>query len=121
MLTTYATATRDADDLAAISWDRVVLDEAQHVKNSASATAKAVRRFPARTRIALTGTPVENRLAELWSILDFVNPGLLASAHTFRARFAVPVERLRRRGGRRPAARTPPGRSCCAGSSPTRA
>jgi SNF2 family DNA or RNA helicase len=63
------------------------------VKNSASATAKAVRRIPARTRIALTGTPVENRLAELWSILDFVNPGLLASAHTFRARFAVPVER----------------------------
>jgi superfamily II DNA or RNA helicase len=93
VLTTYATATHDADDLAAISWDRVVLDEAQHVKNSASATARAVRRFPARTRIALTGTPVENRLAELWSILDFVNPGLLASAHTFRARFAVPIER----------------------------
>jgi superfamily II DNA or RNA helicase len=93
VLTTYATATRDAADLAAVSWDRVVLDEAQHVKNSASATAKAVRRIPARTRIALTGTPVENRLAELWSILDFVNPGLLASAHTFRARFAVPVER----------------------------
>ncbi|GIE31223.1 helicase HelZ [Actinoplanes italicus] len=93
VLTTYATAMRDADALAAISWDRVVLDEAQHIKNSGAAVAKAVRRFPARNRIALTGTPVENRLAELWSILDFVNPGILASAHTFRARFAVPIER----------------------------
>jgi SNF2 family DNA or RNA helicase len=93
VLTTYATATRDVDALAAIGWDRVVLDEAQHVKNAASAVAKAVRRLPARSRIALTGTPVENRLAELWSIMDFLNPGVLANAHTFRARFAVPVER----------------------------
>ncbi|MET0424430.1 MAG: DEAD/DEAH box helicase, partial [Actinoplanes sp.] len=93
VLTTYATAMRDADALAAVEWDRVVLDEAQHVKNSGSAVARAVRRFPARTRIALTGTPVENRLAELWSILDFLNPGVLGSAHTFRARFAVPIER----------------------------
>jgi SNF2 family DNA or RNA helicase len=94
VLTTYATAVRDMDDLAAITWDRVVLDEAQHVKNSGSAVAKAVRRLPARVRIALTGTPVENRLAELWSILDFLNPGVLASSHTFRARFAVPIERF---------------------------
>ena len=94
VLTTYAIATRDADDLAAVAWDRVVLDEAQHIKNSGSAVAKAVRKLPARVRIALTGTPVENRLAELWSILDFLNPGVLASAHTFRARFAVPVERF---------------------------
>jgi SNF2 family DNA or RNA helicase len=93
LLTTYATATRDADALAAVQWDRVVLDEAQHIKNGASAVAKAVRRFPARCRIALTGTPVENRLAELWSILDFLNPGVLGSAHTFRARYAVPIER----------------------------
>jgi SNF2 family DNA or RNA helicase len=93
VLTTYATALRVVDELAAFGWDRVVLDEAQHVKNNAGAMARAVRRIPARVRIALTGTPVENRLAELWSILDFVNPGLLASAHTFRARFAVPVER----------------------------
>ncbi|MEV6843108.1 DEAD/DEAH box helicase [Actinoplanes sp. NPDC051411] len=93
VLTTYATATLDAEELAAVSWDRVVLDEAQHVKNAASAAARAVRRLPARSRIALTGTPVENRLAELWSIMDFLNPGVLANAHTFRARFAVPVER----------------------------
>ncbi|MEU4237196.1 DEAD/DEAH box helicase [Actinoplanes sp. NPDC026619] len=93
VLTTYATALRTADALAGFKWDRVVLDEAQNVKNSAGVMAKAVRKFPARVRIALTGTPVENRLAELWSILDWVNPGLLASAHTFRARFAVPIER----------------------------
>ncbi|MFI5493763.1 DEAD/DEAH box helicase [Actinoplanes sp. NPDC051859] len=93
VLTTYATATRDADALAAVAWDRVVLDEAQHVKNSAAAAARAVRRFPARSRIALTGTPVENRLAELWSIMDFLNPGLLGRAHTFRNRYAVPIER----------------------------
>ncbi|MGK5681728.1 DEAD/DEAH box helicase [Actinoplanes sp. URMC 104] len=93
VLTTYATAVRDVDQLAAVQWDRVVLDEAQHVKNSAGAAARAIRRLPSRMRIALTGTPVENRLAELWSILDYLNPGVLASAHTFRARFAVPIER----------------------------
>jgi SNF2 family DNA or RNA helicase len=93
VLTTYATATRDADDLAAVQWDRVVLDEAQHIKNGASAVAKAVRRFPTRCRVALTGTPVENRLAELWSILDFLNPGAVGSANTFRARYSVPIER----------------------------
>jgi SNF2 family DNA or RNA helicase len=93
LLTTYATATRDVDALAAIDFDRVVLDEAQHIKNSASAAAHAVRRLRARHRVALTGTPVENRLAELWSILDFLNPGLLDSAYTFRARYAVPIER----------------------------
>jgi SNF2 family DNA or RNA helicase len=93
VLTTYAIAARDADDLAAVAWDRVVLDEAQHIKNSSAGVAKAVRRFPARHRVALTGTPVENRLAELWSILDFLNPGLLGSAHSFRARYAVPIER----------------------------
>jgi SNF2 family DNA or RNA helicase len=93
VLTTYATATRDAAALTAIGWDRIVLDEAQHIKNSASAVAAAVRRLPSRSRIALTGTPVENRLAELWSILDFLNPGMLGSANTFRARYAVPIER----------------------------
>jgi SNF2 family DNA or RNA helicase len=93
VLTTYATAARDWPALAGIGWDRIVLDEAQHIKNSASAVAKAVRRIPARSRIALTGTPVENRLAELWSIMDFLNPGVVANAHTFRARFSVPIER----------------------------
>jgi SNF2 family DNA or RNA helicase len=73
----------------------VVLDEAQHVKNSASQTAQAIRRLPARHRVALTGTPVENRLSELWSIMDFLNPGAWGSAGTFRARYGVPIERYR--------------------------
>ena len=93
VLTTYNLATRDVELLSRTAWDRVVLDEAQHVKNSASATALAVRRIPARHRVALTGTPVENRLTELWSIMDFLNPGLLGAASAFRARYSVPVER----------------------------
>ncbi|QUH01171.1 DEAD/DEAH box helicase [Saccharopolyspora erythraea] len=93
VITTYALATRDADTLAEVGWDRVVLDEAQNIKNSASRQSQVIRALPARHRVALTGTPVENRLAELWSIMDFANPGVLGSVHTFRARFAVPVER----------------------------
>ncbi|WP_432824360.1 SNF2-related protein [Dactylosporangium sp. CA-092794] len=93
VLTTYQVATRDVETLAAVAWDRVVLDEAQHVKNAAGVTARAVRRLPARHRVALTGTPVENRLTELWSIADFLNPGLLGEASLFRARYSVPVER----------------------------
>ncbi|MCO1653496.1 DEAD/DEAH box helicase [Pseudonocardia humida] len=93
VVTTYATATRDVDELAAITWRRLVLDEAQAVKNSRSAHARAIRRFDAEHRIALTGTPVENRLAELWSIMDVLNPGLLGTADGFRARYAVPIER----------------------------
>lgn len=93
VVTTYATATRDVDELADFRWNRVVLDEAQAVKNSLSRGAKAVRRLDAEHRIALTGTPVENRLAELWSIMDFLNPGLLGSSEVFRARYAVPVEK----------------------------
>ncbi|HEX4225033.1 MAG TPA: DEAD/DEAH box helicase, partial [Pseudonocardiaceae bacterium] len=93
VLTTYAVLARDRADLGAITWDRIVLDEAQNVKNAASRQSKATRGLPARHRIALTGTPVENRLAELWSIMDFANPGMLGSEGTFRARFSVPVER----------------------------
>ena len=93
VVTTYGTATRDADDLAGIAWRRLVLDEAQAVKNSRAAHARAVRRFDAEHRVALTGTPVENRLGELWSIMDVLNPGLLGTADRFRARYAIPVER----------------------------
>ncbi|MFL6117179.1 MAG: DEAD/DEAH box helicase, partial [Catenulispora sp.] len=93
VVTTYATATRDIDTLAAIRWHRVVLDEAQAVKNSLSQAAKAVRRLAAGHRIALTGTPMENRLAELWSVMDFLNPGILGSSELFRTRYAIPVER----------------------------
>jgi SNF2 family DNA or RNA helicase len=93
VVTTYATATRDIEDLAARPWHRVVLDEAQAVKNSLSQAARAVRRLHATHRVALTGTPVENRLAELWSIMDFVNPGMLGSPEQFRTRYSIPVER----------------------------
>jgi SNF2 family DNA or RNA helicase len=93
MVTTYATATRDIDELAGYEWRRVVLDEAQAIKNSLSQAARAVRRLRAGQRIALTGTPVENRLAELWSIMDFLNPGMLGTAELFRTRYAIPVER----------------------------
>ena len=93
VVTTYALVARDREALAAVEWGRVVLDEAQNVKNSAAAQTRAVRSLPARHRIALTGTPVENRLSELWSIMEFLNPGLLGPASGFRSRFAVPVER----------------------------
>nr|WP_203454214.1 DEAD/DEAH box helicase [Jiangella aurantiaca] len=93
VVTTYATAARDIDELSSYDWDRVVLDEAQAVKNSLSQSAKAMRRLRAGHRVALTGTPVENRLSELWSIMDFLNPGILGSSERFRARYAIPVER----------------------------
>ncbi|MEV5569003.1 SNF2-related protein [Spirillospora sp. NPDC052269] len=93
VLTTYGTAARDAEMLAEVPWRRVVCDEAQALKNSGTRQARAVRGIPARTRLALTGTPVENHLTELWSIMEFANPGLLGPRAAFRERFAVPIER----------------------------
>jgi non-specific serine/threonine protein kinase len=93
VVTTYALAARDATALAAVDWHRIVLDEAQAIKNAATKAAQAIRALPAAQRIAVTGTPVENRLADLWSIMEFANPGLLGSAASFRQRFATPVER----------------------------
>ena len=93
VLTTYAIAARDRDVLAQVRWGRVVLDEAQNIKNARTKASVALRSLDAGTRIALTGTPVENRLSELWSILDFCNPGLLGPAKTFHDRFAIPIER----------------------------
>jgi SNF2 family DNA or RNA helicase len=95
VITTYALAARDREELGAVEWGRLVLDEAQNVKNASARQAQAVRSFRAPRRIALTGTPVENRLSEMWSILDFLNPGLLGSARDFRTRFALPIERYR--------------------------
>ena len=79
-ITTYGLATRDIDHLAAVDWGTVSLDEAQFVKNPATKAARAIRRLRAAQKLALTGTPVENRLSELWSILDWTNPGMLGSA-----------------------------------------
>src|SRR6266704_2101320 len=92
VITTYGVATRDQAALGQVNWARVVCDEAQNIKNHVTKQARAVRALPAAARIALTGTPVENRLSELWSIMDFTNPGLLGPAEKFRERYAVPIE-----------------------------
>jgi SNF2 family DNA or RNA helicase len=95
VLATYGVARRDTDELAAADWGLVVADEAQHAKNPMSRTARALRAIPAPARIALTGTPVENRLSELWALLDWTTPGLLGPLETFRRTVAVPIERHR--------------------------
>ncbi|MDX3746562.1 DEAD/DEAH box helicase [Streptomyces sp. AK08-02] len=92
VLTTYGTMRSAAPRLAEQSWGMVVADEAQHVKNPYSATAKALRTIPTPARVALTGTPVENNLSELWALLDWTTPGLLGPLKSFRARHARAVE-----------------------------
>ncbi|MDQ0944265.1 hypothetical protein QFZ67_005970 [Streptomyces sp. V1I1] len=92
VLTTYGTMRTSADRLAAHTWGMVVADEAQHVKNPFSATAKALRTIPTPARVALTGTPVENNLSELWALLDWTTPGLLGPLKAFRSRHARLVE-----------------------------
>ncbi|MFF8632319.1 DEAD/DEAH box helicase [Streptomyces werraensis] len=92
VLTTYGTMRLDADRLGAHTWGLVVADEAQHVKNPHSSTAKALRQIGARARIALTGTPVENNLSELWAVLDWTTPGLLGTHRRFRTRWIAPIE-----------------------------
>jgi SNF2 family DNA or RNA helicase len=93
VITSYGLLRRDGELLSSVPWSTVVLDEAQNIKNAASITAKAARSLLASHRFALTGTPVENRLAELWSIFEFANPGLLGPLEQFRREFAVPIER----------------------------
>jgi non-specific serine/threonine protein kinase len=93
VITTYAVAARDAAVLSTMDWHRLVVDEAQAIKNAATKQAVAIRQLPARHRIAVTGTPVENRLADLWSIMEFANPGLLGVASQFKRTYAEPVER----------------------------
>jgi superfamily II DNA or RNA helicase len=93
VVTSYALLRRDLGLLEDADWDVVVLDEAQQIKNPASKGARAARALTARTRIAMTGTPLENRLSELWAIIDVTNPGLLGSQRAFNERYAVPIER----------------------------
>jgi SNF2 family DNA or RNA helicase len=93
VITTYGLLPRDLEHLGDVDWSTVVLDEAQMVKNPNTKAARAVRQLRAGQKLALTGTPVENRLSELWSILDAVNPGLLGSLTKFRERFGTPIER----------------------------
>ena len=93
VVTTYGLVIRDIDALREMSCRRVVLDEAQAVKNAATRAAVAVRSLPSERRFAVTGTPVENRLGDLWSLMEFANPGLLGAPKSFKERFATPIER----------------------------
>ncbi len=93
ILTSYALVHRDEAFLTRVDWQGIVLDEAQNIKNPEARQSQTVRRLQAKCRIALTGTPLENRLLELWSILDFLNPGYLGSRAFFQKRFATPIER----------------------------
>ncbi len=106
VLTSYALVRRDISELSEVGFRYVILDEAQNIKNADSATAQACKSLPSDARLALTGTPLENRLSELWSLFDFLMPGFLGSAPTFKDRYEVPIavvgdvgvrDRLRRR------------------------
>jgi SNF2 family DNA or RNA helicase len=94
VISTYGLAHRDRDHLSRVNWRRVALDEAQNIKNPAAKQTQAVRTLPAGRRLALTGTPVENRLTELWSIMNFLNAGYLGGAEDFRKQYAVPIEKF---------------------------
>jgi hypothetical protein len=91
VITTYAILRRDVDQLCSSCWDAVVLDESQLIKNPESAVAQAAFRLEGRWRVALSGTPVENRLDDLWSQFHFLNRGLLGGRATFRDRYAQPI------------------------------
>jgi superfamily II DNA or RNA helicase len=93
VVTTYTVLARDAEALAGVDWECVVLDEAQYIKTSSTLYARCAKQLTAQTRLALTGTPIENRLDELRSIFDFILPGYLGSAERFRERFEIPIVR----------------------------
>lgn len=93
VISSYALLHRDEQQLSEIEWEDVILDEAQNIKNPDTRQAQTARKLHAANRIALTGTPVENRLSELWSIFQFLNPGFLGSRSDFQAQFARPIER----------------------------
>lgn len=93
VLTSYAILRQDSETLEKLDWHGVILDEAQNIKNASARQSQAARRMSGRFRLALTGTPVENRLSELWSIMHFLNPGYLGNRQAFRSEFTVPIER----------------------------
>ncbi len=93
VISTYSLVHRDLEQIAAVQWTGLVLDEAQNIKNPSAKQTQAVRHLVTPARISLTGTPVENRLSELWSIMEFLNPGYLGSELSFKRRFSVPIER----------------------------
>jgi hypothetical protein len=93
VITTYALVNRDLETLERVGWRRAVLDEAQNIKNPSAKQTRAVRALAPERRVALTGTPLENRLSELWSIMEFCNPGFLGTLGEFKRSFALPIER----------------------------
>jgi superfamily II DNA or RNA helicase len=93
VLTTYPLLARDIDSLVGVAWHLVAIDEAQAVKNPTTAAAMALRRLDCRHRLALTGTPLENHLGELWALFDFVSPGFLGSAREFTKAWRTPIEK----------------------------
>ena len=93
VVTTYPLLARDRDWLEAQNWPLVLLDEAQTLKNPASQMAKTLREIPAKGRLALTGTPLENSLQDLWTLIDWVNPGLLGDRKRFQTLFRTPIEK----------------------------
>ncbi len=93
ILTSYPIARLDAESFQSVQWLAVILDEAQNIKNPEAKQTQTIRKFKAEFRIALTGTPVENRLSELWSIMHFLNPGYLGARKAFRENFSLPIER----------------------------
>lgn len=93
MITSYALLRRDEEFLSGLDFRYLILDEAQHIKNPMSATARAAKKLKSERRLAMTGTPIENRLSEIWSILDFVSPGLLDSLPKFEENYARPIDR----------------------------
>ncbi|MGO4547107.1 DEAD/DEAH box helicase [Paenibacillus sp. 2TAB23] len=95
VITSYSLAQLDEEDLSLVDWDALCLDEAQNIKNVYTKQSTAIRRLPAQHRIALTGTPMENRLTELWSIYDFINPGYLGNMNEFRKEVVAPIEKTR--------------------------
>jgi SNF2 family DNA or RNA helicase len=94
VITTYGLLVRDREELASIKWDSLILDEAQAIKNPDSQRARSARGLTARHRVSLSGTPVENRLDELWSLMEFLVPGLLGPRARFQREVAVPIERF---------------------------
>jgi len=94
VITTYGLAQRDLKTFNRVRWHRIALDEAQKIKNPSANQTIAIRSLKAANRVALTGTPLENHLSELWSIMEMLNPGLLGSAAAFRKQFALPIEKM---------------------------
>ena len=104
VLTSYGLTHLDLEEFETLTWSSISIDEAQNIKNSATKQSRAVRKLKGRHHIALTGTPMENRLSELWSIFDFINHGYLGSLGQFQKRFVLPIERDNEKDRIQPAA-----------------